>query len=121
MSRALLPLTLAAVLSLTACGDDSSSSPDAGTADAPLTGPVAVGMNRLKFEPEHVTVKAGARIVWTNRENVPHNVVAEDGADFKSEVFGQDKTFEYRTEQAGTIEYVCTLHPGMDGTITVVG
>lgn len=120
MSRALLPLTIAAVLSLTACGDDSSSSPDAGTPDAPLTGTVDVGMNRLKFEPDAIVVKTGAKIVWTNKENVPHDVVAEEGADFKSKVFGENQTYSYTTEQAGEIKYVCTLHPGMDGTITVV-
>jgi plastocyanin len=120
MSRALLPLALVAVLSLAACGDDPSSSADAGTADAPLTGTVDVGMNRLKFDPDKITVKTGAKIVWTNLENVPHDVEAREGADFDSEVFGQDETYEYTTEKAGEIAYVCTLHPGMDGTITVV-
>lgn len=121
MTRALLPLALAAALTLTACGDDdSSSSPDAGSPDAPLTGTVDVGMNRLKFDPDAITVKVGAKIVWTNLENVPHDVAATDGADFKSKVFGQDQTYSYTADKAGEIAYVCTLHPGMDGTITVV-
>ena len=46
--------------------------------------------------------------------------MAEEGADFESELIQKDGTYEYTADAAGTIEYVCTLHPGMDGTITVV-
>lgn len=115
----LLALTVTAALALAACGgDDDGGGETANT--APQSGRVDVGMNRLKFEPDAVTVKTGATVVWTNLENVPHDVVAESGADFETKPFGKDGTFEYTTEKAGTIEYVCTLHPGMDGTITVV-
>lgn len=120
MSRTLLPLALVSVLALGACGGDSDSGSSSEAAATPQTGTVEVGMNRLKFEPENITVKTGAKIVWTNNENVPHDVTAREGADFKSKVFGQDETFEYTTEQAGKIDYTCTLHPGMDGSITVV-
>jgi len=116
LTRPLL-LALAAALSLTACGGDDSSS---DTPAEPQSGTVEVGMNRLKFEPDEITVRTGTKIVWSNRENVPHDVVAEEGAHFKSDQFGEGGTFEYTTEAAGEIEYVCTLHPGMDGEITVV-
>ncbi|MCW2990327.1 MAG: hypothetical protein JWM73_921 [Solirubrobacterales bacterium] len=124
MSRALLALALAAAFPLAACGDDSStssSSSQSGSASAPLTGTVDVGMNRLQFDPADITVKVGAKVVWTDKENVPHDVVANDGADFKSDVFGQGKTYAWTADKAGTVKYECTLHPGMDGTITVVG
>jgi plastocyanin len=124
MSRALLALALAAAFPLSACGGDSStssSSSQSGSASAPLTGTVGVGMNRLKFDPADITVKVGAKVVWTDKENVPHDVVANDGADFKSDVFGQGKTYAWTADKAGTVKYECTLHPGMDGTITVVG
>jgi plastocyanin len=120
MSRAPLALALTTLVALAGCGGGDESSSSSEPATAPQTGTVDVGMNRLKFDPEDITVKTGAKIVWTNRENVPHDVAAKEGADFKSEVFGQGKTYEYTADQAGTISYVCTLHPGMDGTITVV-
>lgn len=118
----MLPLALTAVLALTGCGggDESSSSGSSKPAAAPQTGTVNVGLNRLKFGPDAITVKTGTKIVWTNKENVPHDVTATDGADFKSKVFGEGGTFEYTAEKAGKIAYVCTLHPGMEGTITVV-
>lgn len=122
MPRTLLPLALTALLALAGCGggDESSSSGSSEPAATPQTGTVDVGLNRLKFDPAAITVKVGAKIVWTNKENVPHDVTAREGADFKSKVFGQDETYEYTADTAGTIDYTCTLHPGMDGKITVV-
>jgi plastocyanin len=111
-------LPIVAVLVLAGCGDDSSSS--SSSSDKPLTGTVDVGMNRLQFDPSDITVKTGTKVVWTDKENVPHDVVAKEGADFKSDVFGEGKTFAWTAESAGTVKYECTLHPGMDGTITVV-
>jgi plastocyanin len=78
-------------------------------------------MKNIAFNPDAVTVKAGQTITWVDDEPVEHNVVATGGADFKSEVFGQDGTFEFTPKKAGEITYECTLHPGMDGKITVVG
>lgn len=111
--RRLLPL--AAVLLLAGCGDDPAPAPG-----EPQTGTANVGMNRLKFDPESITVKVGTKVVWTDNENVPHDVVADEGADFRSETFGEGETYEWTAEKAGTVKYECTLHPGMDGTITVV-
>ena len=72
-----------------------------------------------QFDPKDVTVKVGQKVMWVNEDTVDHDVTATEGADFKSDTFGKDGTFEYTTEEAGTIKYVCTLHPGMKGTITV--
>ena len=118
--RPVLPVLAAAALLVTGCGSDDSSSSSSAPPAEPQSGTVDVGMNRLKFEPDAITVKVGAKVVWTDKENVPHNVVAKDGADFKSDVFGEGKTYSWTAERAGTVKYECTLHPGMDGTITVV-
>lgn len=118
---------LAAAALVAACGDDDKSSDSGGggyggastqkAAGAEATN--KVGMKDIKFVPADITVKAGDTVTWTNDESVPHDVKAEKGADFASETFGEGKTFSYKTTKAGTIDYVCTLHPGMDGTITV--
>jgi plastocyanin len=48
-------------------------------------------------------------------------VTAKSGASFHSDNFGQGGTYEFTPKKAGTIKYTCTLHPGMDGTLTVTG
>ena len=35
--------------------------------------------------------------------------------------FGQGGTYSYTPTKPGKIEYTCTLHPGMDGELTVTG
>jgi plastocyanin len=93
---------------------------EAPPAAAPAaTGPVTISMKNIAFNPKEVTVKAGTKITWSMDEPVPHDVVADSGADFKSEILNEGQTFEYTPEKPGTIEYECTLHPGMVGTITV--
>ena len=81
----------------------------------------AIGMKGLHFKPDHAQVPVGQKITWRNDESVPHDVVADSGADFQSKSFGKDGTYTFTPTKAGTIRYECTLHPGMDGTIDVVG
>lgn len=132
MSRRLLILVACLVLGLSAalaaCGgddDQGSGGGDGSTTTGPPAGGatdpdvVAVSMKDIAFDPVTATAKVGQRIVWTNDDTVDHNVVAEEGADFKSDIFGKGGKFDFTPEQAGTISYVCTIHPGMDGTIQV--
>jgi plastocyanin len=36
-----------------------------------------------------------------------------------SKAFGGGGSYSYTPRKPGTIKYVCTLHPGMDGTLVV--
>ena len=77
-------------------------------------------MQDLKFVPEDITVKAGEEITWVNEDTAPHNVVnATEGEEPRSELFNEGGTYRFTPTKAGKIDYVCTIHPGMDGTITV--
>jgi plastocyanin len=125
--RALTVLTclaLAAGTAFAGCGDDeedtASTPAPAQTQAAEASGDaVAVGMKDIKFVPEEVTAKVGQKIVWTNNERIPHNVTATEGAEFASDTMQQGDTFEFTTEKAGEIAYVCTIHEGQNGSITV--
>ena len=80
---------------------------------------VSVRIKDITFVPAAITAKVGQTITWTNDEPAPHNVTAEQGADFKSETLNKGDTFDYTPKQAGTIDYVCTIHPGQDGRLIV--
>jgi plastocyanin len=80
---------------------------------------VSVAMKNTAFDPASTTAKVGQTVVWTNDDSFDHNVTATAGQDFKSKNFGQGGKYARKLDEAGTIQYTCTLHPGMDGTIEV--
>ena len=98
---------------------------DTGAAEKtkPAGDTVEVGMENIKFDPEEVTVKAGGKVKWTNNESIPHDVTKEGGPgpDFSSGKgnMKQGDTYEQTFKEAGTIDYVCTVHPNMTGKVTV--
>jgi plastocyanin len=78
-----------------------------------------VTMKDIKFQPSNVDVKVGDTVTWTNDDSAGHDVT---GDDFKSGSPGgmaSGDTFEHTFDTAGTFDYVCTVHPGMEGTVTV--
>jgi plastocyanin len=113
---------VSAGLLVAGCGsDDGDSGGKAEPAPSSSTagGAVAITIKDIKFDPKTVTVKAGQKITWTNEDGIAHNVTAEEGADFKSSNLSKGDTFDFTPTSAGTIKYVCTIHPGQDGEITV--
>jgi plastocyanin len=120
---------LALALAVSACGGGSSGGGSTATSTASSSasssgaggGSVAIKMQNIAFAPKATTVKVGEKVTWTNDDSVTHNVTANSGADFKSKDFGNGGTFSFTPDKAGTIKYVCTIHPGMTGTLTVTG
>jgi plastocyanin len=115
-----LPLLLATAslaLGAASCGGDDGG----GGSATKLASGDTIGMKQLEFDPAHVEVAVGQTVTWENGESVPHDVVATDGADFKSDTFGKGGRFTWKADKAGTVKYECTLHPGMEGTLEVVG
>ena len=83
--------------------------------DKPAT---EVKIDNFVFAPNPVTVPAGTTIRWTNRDDIPHNVVAEDKS-FKSKVMDTDESFTYTFSKPGTYNYFCSIHPKMTGKVVV--
>lgn len=135
MARMISVLLALAALAVAGCGGSSSNSSSSDTsaattsAAAPSTtagstttatsGAVTVTMKNIQFAPKSVTVKKGQTVKWVNEDAVDHNVVATSGGSFKSSNFGQGGTYSQTFKTAGTVEYVCTIHPGMGGTVIV--
>jgi len=128
MRRIALLLCAVGALAAAGCGssNDSSTSTSSGSTSSASSssssgGGVAIKMQNIAFDPKDVTVKVGQKVTWTNDDSTNHNVTAESGASFKSKDFGNGGTFSLTPTKAGTINYVCTLHPGMTATLTVTG
>src|SRR5213593_1391582 len=103
-------LVALAVVALGGCG---------GSSGGGSSSPGAVSMKGRRFHPDNVAVKVGEKVTWTNDDNVDHNVTATGGAKFMSQAFGHGHTYSFTPRKAGTITYVCTLHPGMTCALVV--
>ena len=141
-----LILPLLAVAAIAAgCGSDSSSSSagygeptaaatgtaapaktaaPAATEQAPADNaasadPVTVDIANFAFAPKDIQAKVGQKITFTNQDSAPHTATATEGAKFDSGQLDQGKSFSYTAKKAGTIQFVCSFHPNMTGTITV--
>src|SRR5262249_49093473 len=77
-----------------------------------------VKIDNFSFGPQTLTVAAGTTVTWTNRDDIPHNVVSTDG-EFRSKVRDTDETFSYKFDKAGTYSYYCSIHPKMTGQVVV--
>lgn len=133
MPRPLLASLAVLALAVAGCGSSSSSkttsssggssTPSSGSGSgsggAAPSGGGAVKLQNTAFSPAKTTVKVGQKITWTNEDGFNHNVTAQSGATFKSKNLGKGGTFTYTPSKAGTITYICTIHPFMKGTITV--
>ncbi len=81
----------------------------------------------LIFDPTEVTVPTGAtvRLTFVNEsDSVPHNLVFGDPIDAGTATTvqpGEEETIEFTAPEPGEYTYVCTLHPGMEGTLIVEG
>lgn len=76
------------------------------------------------FDPTEVSVPSGAtvRLTFVNESTVPHNLTFGDPIDAATAQIvqpGEEETIEFVAPEAGEYTYVCTLHPGMEGTLVV--
>jgi len=116
--RLLYGAALLGVVFSTACGDDGS-----GT-EPPVTGPTAsVTVRNNFFDPANVSVLAGGTVTWTwNSGQVAHNVTFTSGPTPRPQNSGDQSagTFQATFQNTGVYGYTCTLHAGMNGSVTVV-
>jgi plastocyanin len=107
-------LLVAAALTfgISACGGG-----DGGGSATP--GQVSVVDNA--FKPAKTTVAPGDTVTWTWNGKVSHNVtpIGDNRSEWKASKTQKDGTYDVTFEKAGTYQYLCTLHAGMKGTVTV--
>jgi nitrite reductase (NO-forming) len=81
------------------------------------------------FSPDHVKVKVGNTVIWTNNDNNIHTVTSgvantpNAGEVFDSgltSLISPSKTYSHKFTNTGQFTYFCRLHPTMIGEIEVV-
>jgi amicyanin len=79
---------------------------------------VEVKIDNFTFNPQQITVKAGAKVTWTNNDDIPHTVTSKTGI-FKSKALDTEDKFSFTFTTPGSYSYFCALHPHMTGSIVV--
>ncbi|MCI3179953.1 amicyanin [Caulobacter sp. CCUG 60055] len=78
----------------------------------------AVAIKGFAFTPQVVTVAPGTTVTWTNVDEDPHTVTANDKS-FHSAALDTDDKFTFTFTKPGEYAYFCSLHPHMTGKIVV--
>ena len=133
MARWLALLLACTALGLVAAGcggdddEDEGGGGGAATTEEPAGGGggggggggTAVSMEGIAFSPAEVTVAVGDTVTWTNNDPAGHDVTADSFSSGDPGGLAEGDTFEHTFEEAGSFDYVCTVHPGMEGTVVV--
>lgn len=112
-------------LAIAACGAGAQASAsamhDIPTAAAPpasnAVATKSVEIANFAFSPAVITVKVGATVTWTNKDEDAHTV-AITGAGV-SEPLQSGDSYAHTFGQPGTYSYRCTIHPNMRGMVVV--
>jgi halocyanin-like protein len=94
-----------------------------GQSEVSVTVGAAGNGGNYAFNPPAVQVDPGTTVVWEwTGEGQQHNVLAEEGGEFESELTGEAGfTFEHTFDSEGVVKYSCTPHRtlGMKGVVVV--
>ena len=132
----LLPVALSLlVFAAASCGGDddadSTSAPPIVTEAAVATDTAATGTGAaapamdaaveiadFAFGPADVTIAVGGTVTGTNTDNQAHPATSSGNFDTGSIAAGTTASVTF--DQPGTFTYICSFHPFMTATITVV-
>lgn len=90
----------------------------AGAVDPPAANEVQIVIENFAFVPSELTVAAGTKITWINKDEAPHTATSTDKK-FNSGGLDTDDKFSFVFNDKGEFPYFCALHPHMTATITV--
>ena len=79
----------------------------------------AISIDNFTFNPPKLTVKAGTKVTWTNKDDIPHGIAASGNAFARSNAMDTDDAYSFTFTTPGTYQYFCYIHPHMTGTIVV--
>ncbi len=80
-----------------------------------------VNIKDNSFKPSTLSVPVGATVEWHNQDGVQHTVTSDIQGQFDSGVLMPGKKFDNKFNSPGSYGYHCSIHPSMQGTITVTG
>ena len=118
-AKILVILCVLVLALLFGCTQSTPPTQQQNQSSAPVTttaSNTSVLIQSFAFNPQNITIKAGTTVTWANNDSVSHTIV---GDGINSPVLAQGESYSQTFNTAGTINYHCSIHPSMTGTITV--
>jgi plastocyanin len=103
-------------LLFTACSKDDNNGGDNNGGDGTKTS--KINISGFKFDPEKVTIAKDVTVTWTNLDDAPHTVTADDDS-FTSGTLNKNDTYSHKFTADGTYDYHCEIHPMMTASVVV--
>lgn len=137
----LLAIALLAVLYLLFQGVDYSSLPTKNTFASGLLVPLvgdssqpqekntdnqgqtaSINIQNYSFVPVTIIISPGTSVIWTNSDNVQHQIVIkgfDNGEDSVGPVINKNVKYSLGFVRKGTYDYFCKIYPQMHGKVIV--
>lgn len=96
-----------------------SSTPQPSPVVTAVNNEQRIVIQNFSFQPEAVSVKVGATVVWKNDDSVPHQIASDESGIFGSSILGRGQEYSFTFDKAGEYDYRCAIHLSMKGKITV--
>lgn len=77
------------------------------------------GSATFAWDPRTVLLQRGGTVTWSNESGTAHTVTFDPATGAPANIATLTGSTSRTFGTAGTFAYECTLHPGMQGTITV--
>lgn len=120
-SRAPAILGTAVIAGALVLAPSAASASGGGGCGGPVTdaGGARVDIDGNCFSPTILRAEPGDAVTFANADPVPHTVLGANGAWGGYDMLKGGREATYSFTDPGVYPYVCTVHPGMVGTIVV--
>jgi LPXTG-motif cell wall-anchored protein len=86
---------------------------------AHAAGDTGVTIADFQFTPATITIHVGDTVTWINHGPSAHTATANNGS-FNTGVLQKGQSASHTFTTAGTVTYICSIHPFMHGTVVVL-
>ena len=112
-----LALIVIAVLGVMMSSTSESGDSDPGPTSVNDTD-IVIGIRNYNYNPRVISIPLGATVTWLNDDKVDHTATEKNGA-WDSTIIHSEQSEILTFNTPGIYNYYCTIHPYMNGTLTV--
>lgn len=98
--------------------DESSADASGSGSDDASTGSGPVDIVDFDYDPKTVTVAAGSKLEFVNKDDAAHTATADDSS-FDTDTLNKGDSATVTLDKPGTYDYYCRFHAFMKASVVV--